>query len=124
MALALPCAVVFDPSHERVKLLNWSTGLWRSLLERSGWCLADAARGVVSGISATGHWVSWRGPCIWTHGDDDGLCHWSYFRMPLESGCDVRSVGGGRFAVKDVIPYIIVQVLGAVLGAAKTCTMI
>ncbi len=64
------------------------------------------------------HRASRRIACLWTHGSDYGICHWTRFGCHLNPAVSLGLFAGGRFPAKDLLPYIAAQVLGGIFGAA------
>ena len=61
---------------------------------------------LVSGVVVVRFWLRlFRGsvlgyfgrPCVWSNRIDDGLCDWSHFGLPPQSGCLDRIMGGRAF---------------------------
>ncbi len=68
-------------------------------------------------ISRARYRFCWRRTCIWTHCPNDGLCCGRYLRRAFQPGRFRRLAVAGKFPVGLVIPYIVVQVLGAIVAA-------
>ena len=60
----------------------------------------------------------WESPLSFgSDGADDGLCDWAYFGLPFESsGIDWALFGRTFFLPRSWAPYIVAQVVGAILA--------
>jgi len=65
------------------------------------------------------NWVSdsWEWRWFWSDGHDHGVRHRPHFRMPFESRSHHRPGGGQAFPWSNVLAYIAVQVLGAIVAS-------
>ncbi len=67
-------------------------------------------------ISRCGHWITGRRICFWFDRPDYGICHWAHFRLPLKPAVSIGLWAGGRFETKELLPYILAQVIGGLLA--------
>ncbi|MCS6039123.1 aquaporin Z [Klebsiella pneumoniae subsp. pneumoniae] len=75
---------------------------------------ADARRG----FPRVGYWFCRRRAGIWLNGINHGVCGRPYFRGHFNPAVTLGLWAGGRFPAKEVIGYIIAQVVGGIIAAA------
>jgi len=71
-----------------------------------------------SSFSERRYWPLGRRACFRSYRSDDGLRHRTYFGLSFEPGGIGRSCDAGRFKASELLPYIVAQVLGAIVAAA------
>ena len=85
-------------------------------------CLARAGRMwkrcIGRNISERGHRAAWRSFCLRVNGAHDGVCYRAHFGVHLNPAVSAGLWAGGGFPARDLAPYIVSQLIGAVLGAA------
>ncbi|MCS5931505.1 aquaporin Z [Klebsiella pneumoniae subsp. pneumoniae] len=65
-----------------------------------------------------GYWFCRRRAGIWLNGINHGVCGRPYFRGHFNPAVTLGLWAGGRFPAKEVIGYIIAQVVGGIIAAA------
>ncbi len=53
---------------------------------------------------------------VWSYGRYDGVCDRAHLRLPPESGRIHRLVRGGPLPANKLLPYIVAQVIGAIVA--------
>ena len=69
------------------------------------------------GVSPIRNWVLRRRLGVWTDRTDDGVCDRTYFGLSSQSSSFPWPRAGRRFPTAELLPYVIAQVLGGMLGA-------
>jgi hypothetical protein len=67
-------------------------------------------------VSFTGHRLSGCGFCLRVDGADHGLCCGPYLGRPFQPCRHLWPMGGQAFSAQRIAPYVVAQVLGAILA--------
>ncbi|HID0625436.1 aquaporin Z [Acinetobacter baumannii] len=78
------------------------------------WLVFGGCGSAVLAAAFPEHWLCRCSPCLWFNRTHRCLCSRAYLRWTFQSR---GKCWGGRFDVKDLIPYIVAQVVGATAAA-------
>lgn len=85
--------------------------------EPFGWYLEVVEQLYLQLESRHWNWISGCFTCFWINCSYYGLCCWTYFWWPFYPAVTLGLWASGRFHQKEILPYILSQVLGATAAA-------